>query len=266
MEGYTARELTFETDRLPAIAGIARKIQDITGDTYMAGLWKNDLGAGLCWRIRGFGDLCRPSRYRAPSWSWAALEGSITHRIPEEHKLSAKLITFEIKTDENNPFGEVLSGQVVLSGCLRTFQVAQGTVGIELIESDEKHRRMNRLVSHEKQESVNGVHLYGLRDQGSVTDPWGTGMCEIYFDLEPPDSIEQVVLFQLLANDHEVMSDDENGTFIPHGIVLEKAGSHEDWYQRIGMYSITDASGVYVLPGAERAALGDWIEKTVTII
>ncbi|KAE9370261.1 HET-domain-containing protein, partial [Stipitochalara longipes BDJ] len=78
VEGYTARDLTFETDRLPAIAGIARKIQVITGDTYMAGLWGKDLGAGLCWRARGFGDLRHPSSYRAPSWSWASLEGSIT--------------------------------------------------------------------------------------------------------------------------------------------------------------------------------------------
>jgi len=34
VEGYSARDLTFETDRLPAIAGIARKIQDISGDVY----------------------------------------------------------------------------------------------------------------------------------------------------------------------------------------------------------------------------------------
>jgi hypothetical protein len=40
---YRRRKLTKESDRLPALSGLATAFQALTGDTYLAGLW-----AGIC--------------------------------------------------------------------------------------------------------------------------------------------------------------------------------------------------------------------------
>jgi hypothetical protein len=61
IEGFAGRDLTYDMDKLPAISGLANKIQQATGDVYMAGLWKQDIAAGLCWGARFNADVVRPS-------------------------------------------------------------------------------------------------------------------------------------------------------------------------------------------------------------
>lgn len=64
----THRDLTFATDRLPAISGIAIRFSMVLGE-YCAGLWKSYLWRELLWIVEE-GDRCpRPSEYQAPSWS-----------------------------------------------------------------------------------------------------------------------------------------------------------------------------------------------------
>jgi len=78
---YGHRSVTSETDRLPAIAGLARMLGEALQDQYLAGLWKGDLQYGLTWYSRG--DMLsrglrahihniKERKYVAPSWSWAA--------------------------------------------------------------------------------------------------------------------------------------------------------------------------------------------------
>jgi hypothetical protein len=64
--------LTFQSDRLVAIAGLAQEIQAQSGYTYWAGIWAEDVHMGLLWRMFGVGK--NPMSYIAPSWSWASLE------------------------------------------------------------------------------------------------------------------------------------------------------------------------------------------------
>lgn len=49
VEGYAEQQLTFEKDRLPAIAGLAKRVSELTGYTYKAGLCAEDLVRGLAW-------------------------------------------------------------------------------------------------------------------------------------------------------------------------------------------------------------------------
>ncbi|KAH7347292.1 heterokaryon incompatibility protein-domain-containing protein [Plectosphaerella cucumerina] len=78
---FTRRSLTFESDRLPAISALAERLAAITNDdTYIAGMWKNELLRGLEWHNYGGGPMRKgvtrtpPSKAHAPSWSWASLE------------------------------------------------------------------------------------------------------------------------------------------------------------------------------------------------
>lgn len=99
---YTPRLLTKPGDRLVAIGGLVRRFRERMPGAYIAGLWQVDLPWGLLWECRrgkssGFlGEeiisasgqtnpfklaMTRPDYHqkRAPSWSWAALNGAISH-------------------------------------------------------------------------------------------------------------------------------------------------------------------------------------------
>lgn len=78
IEDYTRRNLTKEDDKLYAIDGLANLLRVSTQDTYCCGLWLKGIHQGLLW-ISSDGNMQRPSRCRAPSWSWAALDGPIYH-------------------------------------------------------------------------------------------------------------------------------------------------------------------------------------------
>lgn len=72
---YSARELTYDEDKLPALSGLARETAELRRDAnekYLAGIWRSTVLCDLCWgndqetpRI--------PEEYLAPSWSWASL-------------------------------------------------------------------------------------------------------------------------------------------------------------------------------------------------
>ncbi|KAF2683898.1 HET-domain-containing protein [Lentithecium fluviatile CBS 122367] len=88
VEEYTQRSLTVDSDRLPALAGITMAMleklgfepsnDDVIRENFAAGLWKSALHVGILWQACD-GQLRRPSEYRAPSWSWAALEGPVRY-------------------------------------------------------------------------------------------------------------------------------------------------------------------------------------------
>jgi hypothetical protein len=76
---YTSRNLTVSTDRLPAIQSVAEEMAAVTGQKYIrfAGMWQSHLRHELLWYVM-MGNAKRPDAWRAPSWSWAAVEGQIS--------------------------------------------------------------------------------------------------------------------------------------------------------------------------------------------
>ncbi|CAH0051918.1 unnamed protein product [Clonostachys solani] len=80
LSDFTRRGLSFPTDKLPAISAIASELAASSEprDDYLAGLWRRDLPLHLLWRA-DFPRRARPRSYRAPSWSWAAVESPVFH-------------------------------------------------------------------------------------------------------------------------------------------------------------------------------------------
>jgi hypothetical protein len=80
---YCRRDLTEPMDKLAALAGYANMLQPILRCRYMFGLWGNDLIRGLSWETdrpwvvsTKSGSITRDPN-RAPSWSWASINGLI---------------------------------------------------------------------------------------------------------------------------------------------------------------------------------------------
>jgi hypothetical protein len=94
---FSTRRLTRASDKLAAIAGLADAFSRSELGQYMAGLWEHDLFRGLAWTItqniwtqhpqfkiprKAARTLTAreyepPLEYRAPSWSWAAVNGPL---------------------------------------------------------------------------------------------------------------------------------------------------------------------------------------------
>lgn len=70
---YAHRKVSFPEDKLPAISGMASKVAKKVQSEYLAGLWKNNLVHDLFWHPSE--PPTKPEGYRAPSWSWASLDG-----------------------------------------------------------------------------------------------------------------------------------------------------------------------------------------------
>jgi hypothetical protein len=73
---YSECNLSFKQDKLVAIAGLAKIINDRSQVPYYAGLWADDILGGLLWLAK-CPTLTHPGVHRAPSWSWASLDGPI---------------------------------------------------------------------------------------------------------------------------------------------------------------------------------------------
>jgi hypothetical protein len=76
VEMYSECNLSFKQDKLVAIAGLAKIINDRSQVPYYAGLWADDILGGLLWLAK-CPTLTHPGVHRAPSWSWASLDGPI---------------------------------------------------------------------------------------------------------------------------------------------------------------------------------------------
>jgi hypothetical protein len=83
---YTRCSLTYPSDRLVALSGVVKLMENALQDEYCAGLWRGRLISGLEWfrdnsrdnsdSITGM-SLTEHVSYHAPSWSWASCDSSI---------------------------------------------------------------------------------------------------------------------------------------------------------------------------------------------
>jgi len=73
---YSSADLTYSGDKLVAISGLARRFwgRDLH-KTYVAGLWREQFPGSLLWFT--FSPTRKPTAYRAPTWSWASVDGQI---------------------------------------------------------------------------------------------------------------------------------------------------------------------------------------------
>ncbi|KAL8798788.1 MAG: hypothetical protein Q9200_007696 [Gallowayella weberi] len=205
--GYTAGELTVASDKFIALSSLAKKMQVLLQDKYLAGLWKRTLASDLLWRVNGGKQAnglpaTRAAHYRAPTWSWAVLDG---HIIPGRPNIDRILISIEgAATDpkvSGNPFGQLKFGWIRLRGVLLT-----GTVKVQA-SSAGRPDKFNVCFSAEK----------------NTTDHW------IFPDTHDED-FEQAV-FCLIVSTKNLYS----GTLV-QGLALTCTNTVEATYRRVGLF------------------------------
>ncbi|QKD61041.2 uncharacterized protein FOBCDRAFT_244617 [Fusarium oxysporum Fo47] len=119
---YTYRELTKSSDRLPALSGIAK--------------WLHDLHRQLAW-FSCTTQNPRP-RYRAPSWSWASIDGCIIWtKQPGILTPHSEIIDISTTRGGSGPTGPVIGGHILIKGSLGRVQVIDHKTGPILCREDE---------------------------------------------------------------------------------------------------------------------------------
>lgn len=122
-EDYSAKDLTYESDKLPALSGLASYFCRRHGQEYFAGLLSGSIAEALLWRPYLPGSLSRPIEYTAPTWSWASLKGRIKFVAPFQSSLGTlrsnhaiEDIKFELLPEGRNPYGRLKDGRMKVTG------------------------------------------------------------------------------------------------------------------------------------------------------
>src|SRR5207248_7948776 len=94
---YTNKDISRQSDKLPAISGLARKMHEQTSQDYYAGLWKFDMAYGTLWfsdhEKAGARLITRYPGSFAATWSWTSVAGPVRY-------IERKRNQFERKTGE----------------------------------------------------------------------------------------------------------------------------------------------------------------------
>ena len=110
--------MTNEDDKLPALSGLAAEYQKHWNDQYLAGIWQRQLWRQLQWYVVPSRNCIprRPSKYRAPSWSWASTDGHIC---------------FEPIEDKSKSFVEVFWSLPRASSLDLRGRISKGRIGVQ---------------------------------------------------------------------------------------------------------------------------------------
>ena len=163
VQRYSKRRLTFSSDKLPALSGIAKQLQPLLGPGYFAGLWEQDLLHGLFWEVQSRVSPRRTAEYTAPTWSWASVNGQVFYAG---------------KIDFSKPHAQIIATHCLPSGQDPTGQVARGAsiticaelVAVQLVYDDHilDPRELEYYVSMYDEEE--GEHYPVYRDKNVRAD------------------------------------------------------------------------------------------------
>jgi hypothetical protein len=159
VDDYSTKGFTYQKDKLPALSGIARLIQQQLGDRYIAGLWEKDLVRGLSWQVNErFCLKCVHNGFSAPSWSWASIDQAITlTAFPPPLKFFANLEILNVQLEKcSNPYGLVSRGELIVRGKFKFgFSGGQG----EHVMDNDELSKIGRYIPDTKDSSTDVFFL-----------------------------------------------------------------------------------------------------------
>ncbi|KAL9052146.1 MAG: hypothetical protein Q9206_004429 [Seirophora lacunosa] len=217
---YSQRELSYESDILPALGGLAQAFQKVytDQDKYVAGLWQADLFRGLLWMTRDSSLAVRPLEYRAPSWSWASVKGELDwpSRTIARHchyNYTVKLVEAQSDAGPRGAFGAITSATMKLVG---------------------KYQRLDKVVRPPEW----GALVRFPFDLVSAEDVIGNGA----FDIDTEIQAHAVWMLQIELQG----PGDSFFPYHPSGLLLKKVNDKASLFSRVGYCSLNeDYSGFF---------------------
>lgn len=114
---YTSRGITILSDKLPALAGIAKWYADTYQKHYLAGLWAEDLPLALLWRMN-FDITTKKRNIEAPSWSWASVDEQVHTLVFSNAIVDTCVLSYFCRYNPPDSYSTVLDAWIHLEGPL----------------------------------------------------------------------------------------------------------------------------------------------------
>ncbi|TID14083.1 heterokaryon incompatibility protein [Venturia nashicola] len=247
---YMNLTLTCPTDILQAVSACAMVTFEVTGDQYLAGMWRKSLCRELCWTNRSKRRLPRHDEWTAPTWSWASIplgQNITTFKMALwrsfeptiESAIGDRVITCLPKG--NNKFGELTTatGQLKLDAALFPCLFRRFCKGDVSIEQPIMQRNQWGIYSeHPKPKMVATCQLPepALNTQG--------GILEAFLDVPPRDALRfeiypsylvSTCLLASIALLHVCQIIDKKGLCLNYFMILKKVEAGHNIHERIGM-------------------------------
>jgi hypothetical protein len=152
---YSQLGMSFESDKLPALSGLAAQMAARRPEaTYLAGLWSDSLDLDLLWinldaiYSTHAGRSKAQSSWRAPSWSWAAIDASVVFPLSKKYytldpEHPGQIVdTYFTVTDawtcltSSNKTGQLKSASLSISGQMFAAEISVVSTGNGLHEAN----------------------------------------------------------------------------------------------------------------------------------
>jgi hypothetical protein len=233
VELYCRGLLTMSGDKLVALSGIADEAQELLKDDYLAGLWRRTLLEELIWvaddEHPGSSLRFRPNEYRAPSWSWASLEGRVSYYecLPSSHESGchwASVVDAQV-TPISSKTGQVSGGLLKISGRLGLLRWAQ--------DADTSRGRTFRILEVKSSVPDSG-------SQGAHSKSRSFGHKSVRFDEFDQANPHPEVLFCLTIFCSQETT--RNVDPVMFGLLLSRTEQGE--YKRVGRFDAMDENTV----------------------
>ncbi|KAL0931264.1 heterokaryon incompatibility protein [Colletotrichum truncatum] len=236
VNSYCRCRFSFPEDRLYAFAGVAKLFQEVTGDTYLAGMWRSRMLEQIGWSVlKPVHRLSR--RYRAPSWSWASVDGPVYLFVRDEdtpNEYFVQVVDVNVTTKDSDPTLDAVSGFLKLRCPVVTaWYFRQGEDGTARLLIKPKGGRFRPIrVNAYWRDSLDDSELLGI----------GT------------------VHFFIYSRDHPFGEFDQYASV--NCVVLERVGDAEDSFKRVGMFIIVDEKASIM----QLLCSGQAEDKVITIV
>ncbi|KAG5661323.1 hypothetical protein KAF25_005445 [Fusarium avenaceum] len=130
---YSKRNLTYQTDKWNAIAGLTQMFIEQTGYNYLAGIWEEDLAVGLVWEATSSGVTREVGSI--PSWSWLSIKGAIKGYRYQDSAVSM----IELQNAEQEWEGVPLASPLKVARLSIRGRVFQATLGKRSVTQRSRH-------------------------------------------------------------------------------------------------------------------------------
>lgn len=228
---YSGSALTYASDRLVALAGVASRlgqIMDWDPNSYVAGLWTHDLPTNLLWHMLDLTGTRQNDEYVAPSWSWASVTGEVNFfggsKPNSRNSMCVDLESINVYY-EHTSFGRVRRGTLCLRGEVQLVSLSGPWVS-------------GSVAGHDLLTFADGCELaYGVDDFIDILDE-----SAIYSNQESTGGVVQAVwcIIRRIAGDRE-------DTISEDGLLLRPLiadGGVGKTYERIGVLTVTRTKGL----------------------
>lgn len=135
VQEYSRLQLTFEKDKMPALAALTQNMETLRADDrFLAGLWEKTLLLDLLWMVWPSPNTGRLATWRAPTWSWACVQSQIMWESSVDYILgSAEVEDIRYVTTGLACMGDIQEASIILRVPLIRARLESGTLCLDSI-------------------------------------------------------------------------------------------------------------------------------------